>query len=109
METNITEDYLNALENEISALKEKVLSGNCATYEEYKSNVGYIRGVEVSRSLLQETMRKSVSTISINTDGESESEMKFNEDLNIDDADQMVEDDELDMDMMKQIYPGMAG
>lgn len=106
METNITEDYLDALENEISALKEKVLSGNCSSYEEYKSNVGYIRGVEVSRSLLQETMRRSVSTVSINED---ESEMKFNEDLNIDDADQMVEDDELDMDMMKQIYPGMAG
>lgn len=104
MQTNVTEDYLNALQNEISAFEEKVLSGGCASYEEYLGHIRYIRGIEVSRALLQDTLKKSLSTVSI-----EENEMKFNEDLNIDEAEQMVEDDELDMDLMKQIYPGMAG
>lgn len=107
MQNNVTEDYLNALENEITAFKDKVSSGNCSSFEEYKSHVGYIRGIEVSRSLLQETLKKSLSTVSIDED---ESEMKFNEDLSdIDNAEQMLDnDEELDMDLMRQIYPGMA-
>lgn len=104
MQTNVTEDYLNALQNEISAFEEKVLGGGCSSYEEYLGHIRYIRGIEVSRALLQDTLKKSLSTVSI-----EENEMKFNEDLNIDEAEQMVEDDELDMDLMKQIYPGMAG
>ncbi len=107
MQTNITEDYFNALEDEISALKTKVLSGNCSSYEEYKGHVGYIKGVEVSKSLLQETLQKSLSTVTIDED---ESEMKFNEDMdNIDNAEQMLEDDDLDMDLIRQIYPGITG
>ena len=107
MQTNVTEDYLNALQNEISAFEEKVLSGNCTTYEEYQGHIRYIRGVQVSRALLQETLKKSLSTVSVDED---ESEMQFNEPLNVDDSEQMInEDEELDMEMMKQIYPGMAG
>lgn len=106
MQTNVTEDYLNALQNEISAFEEKVLGGGCSSYEEYLGHIRYIRGIEVSRALLQDTLKKSLSSVPID---ESESEMKFNEDLNVDEAEQMVDDEELDMDLMKQIYPGMAG
>ena len=103
MDSGVTEDYLSEIDNEIQIQSSKLLSGHCATFDEYKHISGIIRGLRVSKEILQDTVAKALAPETLEQD-------TFDEANGIvTDTDAELDDEDLDMEALEQVYPGIAG
>jgi len=61
----LTEEYLHKLDEEQEILTNYLVAGKCKTFDEYRNFVGQIKGIELSRRRLHDTIRMYMSAENI--------------------------------------------